>query len=384
MEETIRALTESLGAAEQQSMAREQYETAGSMASSRGHLLGAFAALRSKQDAERSAAASGQYALAQECADAVAELEQKLESLIVAARACLGSQDVPDDLNQPLLAAPPSRTAAAAAFPPPLYEPADDTSQPLIPSPDPLIPNKVAAGTKFDRRAEFNSIKSPFLKVLTDAQARIQEHHGSSELTTALFAWLQDKRTEVEVTAEQAVETVLDSGANEHQWGDFVAQIRERASSEQVLVVRAADRMTRISPKLAGQLGSEWGVNTLFRTVVDTPDQAWDDLIGSPWCQQRQGERAAAATAVAARPLAPRLLAARLAQRHSPPPPPGCPPGGIWKATRYCGPITWCIACFACWCIVCCPVDERNVYIVNGQVYDSDGMYLHPDDQYHH
>ena len=43
--------------------------------------------------------------------------------------------------------------------------------------------------------------------------------------------------------------------------------------------------------------------------------------------------------------------------------PPGMAPGGHWEKENYCGPISIVIGFCVCWCIVCCPVDERDVYV---------------------
>mmetsp|Transcript_6251 Transcript_6251/g.18491 ORF Transcript_6251/g.18491 Transcript_6251/m.18491 type:complete len:87 (+) Transcript_6251:118-378(+) len=42
--------------------------------------------------------------------------------------------------------------------------------------------------------------------------------------------------------------------------------------------------------------------------------------------------------------------------------PPGAPPGGTWVEEKYCGPMSWCVGCLLCWCVVCCPFDTRQVY----------------------
>jgi len=54
--------------------------------------------------------------------------------------------------------------------------------------------------------------------------------------------------------------------------------------------------------------------------------------------------------------------------------PPGAPPGGKWMEASYVGPLTTCIYCFLCWCIVFCPVDKKQVYEApNGKKYNPSG-----------
>mgnify|MGYP003327718481 CR=1 FL=1 len=57
-------------------------------------------------------------------------------------------------------------------------------------------------------------------------------------------------------------------------------------------------------------------------------------------------------------------------------PPPGAPPGGVWRQMNYCGPITWLIGIFFFWCIVFCPVDTRLEYVVGGVRYGPAGEIL--------
>ncbi|CAM9726562.1 unnamed protein product [Scytosiphon promiscuus] len=55
-------------------------------------------------------------------------------------------------------------------------------------------------------------------------------------------------------------------------------------------------------------------------------------------------------------------------------PPPGAPAGGSWIEEKYCGGISWVIAgCLCCWCIGCCPVDTRKVYMAGGKKYNMKG-----------
>ena len=61
-----------------------------------------------------------------------------------------------------------------------------------------------------------------------------------------------------------------------------------------------------------------------------------------------------------------------------PPPPRGCPPGGVWKDERYCGPGTCVVALFVCplyaLCAPCFPLDMRRVYALpDGTKFDVNG-----------
>lgn len=61
-------------------------------------------------------------------------------------------------------------------------------------------------------------------------------------------------------------------------------------------------------------------------------------------------------------------------------PPPGVPAGGEWGKVMYAGNVTGIMTCIGCLCfglpglcVLCCPCDERDVYLVNGKLYSSDG-----------
>jgi len=57
-------------------------------------------------------------------------------------------------------------------------------------------------------------------------------------------------------------------------------------------------------------------------------------------------------------------------------PPPGCQEGGQWGVNQYAGPLT-CVACLLLGiCVFCCPFDERDAYVVDGNLYDASGRYL--------
>ena len=60
-----------------------------------------------------------------------------------------------------------------------------------------------------------------------------------------------------------------------------------------------------------------------------------------------------------------------------PPPPPGCPPGGVWQDERYCGAITCLFVVIVpmyALCSCCCPLDTRRVYkLPDGRKYDMNG-----------
>jgi hypothetical protein len=65
------------------------------------------------------------------------------------------------------------------------------------------------------------------------------------------------------------------------------------------------------------------------------------------------------------------------------PPPPGVPCGGCWSTQTFIGRRTMVISLVGC-CflgfvgpmVLCCPLDERNVYIVDGKVYAECGKYV--------
>jgi len=70
---------------------------------------------------------------------------------------------------------------------------------------------------------------------------------------------------------------------------------------------------------------------------------------------------------------------------YSRPPPGGLAAGGVWGTAKYCGPQTWGMG--ALWSVVgiffvlfpCgifavfCPCDQREVYLLNGRIYDESG-----------
>mmetsp|Transcript_25617 Transcript_25617/g.32285 ORF Transcript_25617/g.32285 Transcript_25617/m.32285 type:complete len:118 (+) Transcript_25617:44-397(+) len=82
-------------------------------------------------------------------------------------------------------------------------------------------------------------------------------------------------------------------------------------------------------------------------------------------------------------PVAPSDIATPLNANH---PPQGCPQGGKWARVKYNGQKTWilCIALAACFniysgcgaCAFLCPQDQKDVYVVNGKVYDQVGECL--------
>lgn len=53
--------------------------------------------------------------------------------------------------------------------------------------------------------------------------------------------------------------------------------------------------------------------------------------------------------------------------------PPGVAAGGQWIQEKYCGPITWVIGLCLFWPVVCCPCDNRMVYMMNGVKYNMQG-----------
>ena len=62
-------------------------------------------------------------------------------------------------------------------------------------------------------------------------------------------------------------------------------------------------------------------------------------------------------TAAAAPPAARSRAAAPPAAKEAAAP----APAPAMVTEKYCGPVTWCIGCFICPCIVVCPIDERQV-----------------------
>jgi len=65
--------------------------------------------------------------------------------------------------------------------------------------------------------------------------------------------------------------------------------------------------------------------------------------------------------------------------------PRGAPPGGRWSKIRYRGSGTALLCCALCWltgpfscfgtCAFLCPIDQEEVYVVDGKVYDVGGVY---------
>lgn len=62
------------------------------------------------------------------------------------------------------------------------------------------------------------------------------------------------------------------------------------------------------------------------------------------------------------------------------PTPPGAPAGGQWGHVKYAGSKTGAFACLGCLCfgipgllVLACPTDEKDVYRVNGKLYEADG-----------
>ena len=75
---------------------------------------------------------------------------------------------------------------------------------------------------------------------------------------------------------------------------------------------------------------------------------------------------------------APVQLTIRRKPHVGPPPPRGCPPGGVWKDERYCGTATCLVVLCVCpmyaLCALFCPLDTRRVYqLPNGTRYDVNG-----------
>jgi len=63
------------------------------------------------------------------------------------------------------------------------------------------------------------------------------------------------------------------------------------------------------------------------------------------------------------------------------------PAGAVWGTVKYVGPDTKrnaCILCLCCGCLSCCillcPSDEKDAYVVNGKVYDATGQYIQKKD----
>ncbi|CAM9723276.1 unnamed protein product [Scytosiphon promiscuus] len=58
-------------------------------------------------------------------------------------------------------------------------------------------------------------------------------------------------------------------------------------------------------------------------------------------------------------------------------PPPGAPAGGNWVEESYCGGLSCIIGLLGLWCIICCPVDKRTVYVAAGKKYNMMGAATH-------